>query len=30
MKLQKRAEIQGEKKFLGVPVKDFERQAGSN
>jgi hypothetical protein len=25
MKLQKRAEIQGEKKFLGVPVKDFER-----
>src|SRR5882672_7511379 len=25
MKLQKRAEIQGEKKFLGVPVKDFEK-----
>jgi hypothetical protein len=25
MKLQKRAEIQGENKFLGVPVKDFEK-----
>jgi hypothetical protein len=25
MKLQKNAEIQGEKRFLGVPIRDFEK-----